>query len=440
MHILSGRRELDWRFSDITILGCRLLLYSPGRHILPTIELPGSPGKALVCMTKRARIRNLVRSGHRRRNEAEGVAAHVLICKRLFNLRHMACNAFPAGTARFMVRMFFNGARVRSVRRTRAMAFEAHHVSRFDQQRRILSAMDIMATETLYSTRVHHALDKIIALHAVLMRGSVREIHERCFSKLVVFQLPEILQSASHVEPDGPIVVFAFDWVLQRLSLRMALDTGIVRTNEVETRGIDDVCSRGMRNMQAPRPVASLTADIPFGYRFRLDVVIHRMAAIAKRTRGPLEVVRRIQGRPPVRSILDEVWPPDLVCNVPLGRQYEVVITNFFEIALLPSASVHQGDVILAECNQRIGFRKIRQNGIGMLLGIPDYVRHAGCLPAIVDLRVTGLARERSDEVRGARSRRLRQSSRASYENGRNDLIEAHRQRQPVYMEILKTC
>src|SRR5690349_9785417 len=110
-----------------------------------------------------------------------------------------------------------------------------------------------------------------------------------------------------------------------------------------------------MPNMQASRPVASLTAHIPFGYCFHLDVVIHRMAAIAERARWALEVVWRIQGRPPVRSILYEVWPPDLVCNIPLGGQYEVIIANFFEIPLLPSASVHRSDVIPGERNKRIG-------------------------------------------------------------------------------------
>src|SRR6185437_3990891 len=170
-------------------------------------------------------------------------------------------------------------------------------------------------------------------------------------------------------------------------------------------------------------------ADIPFGYRFRPDVVIHRMAAIAKRAGGALEVVWRIQGRPPVRSILYEVWPPDLVRNIPLGGQYEVIIANFFEIPLLPSASVHQSDVIPGEGNKRVGFRKVRQNSVRMLFGITDDVRHTGCLPAIVDLRMTGPAGERSDEVRGARSRRLRECSSTSQENGRNDFAEAHRQR-----------
>ena len=231
MHIFSGSQEPDWRFSDIIIskrgcapphqsfVACRLLLYSPGRHILPTTELRGSPREALVSMTKSARIRNFVRSRHSGGNEAEGVTAHVLIRKRLLNLRHVARNAFPAGTAWFMVRMFFDGARVRSVRRTRTVAFEAHHVCRLDQQCLILCAMHIVATETLYAARVHHASDEIIALHAVLVSGSVREIHERLFSELVLFQFPEILQPASHMEADRPIIIFALDWILERLPL-----------------------------------------------------------------------------------------------------------------------------------------------------------------------------------------------------------------------------
>lgn len=54
----------------------------------------------------------------------------------------------------------------------------------------------------------------------------------------------------------------------------MALDTYVVAAHIVEVCGINDVGFRRMLNMQAARPVALLTADIPFGYLPGLNVVI----------------------------------------------------------------------------------------------------------------------------------------------------------------------
>ena len=62
---------------------------------------------------------------------------------------------------------------------------------------------------------VHHALRKVIALHPVLMRGTVREIVEGRLSKVAVFQPPVVLQMKADPVTDRPVVVFAFDWVVR---------------------------------------------------------------------------------------------------------------------------------------------------------------------------------------------------------------------------------
>lgn len=110
-----------------------LLLNSPGRHIFPTLELLGRPCKSFFFVAGCARIRNFICSRHRRGNESKGVAADVLIGERLFDLWHVTRDALPARAAGFVVRVFFDRARMRTVRRARTVAFEAHHVCRFDQ-------------------------------------------------------------------------------------------------------------------------------------------------------------------------------------------------------------------------------------------------------------------------------------------------------------------
>ena len=103
-----------------------LLLDSPHRHVVLPLEFLGSPCKNLLLVAVRARIRNLVRSGHRWRNEPEGVAAHILVCKGLFNLRHITCDALSTTATGLVVRALFDCGRVRSVQRAGAMTFETH--------------------------------------------------------------------------------------------------------------------------------------------------------------------------------------------------------------------------------------------------------------------------------------------------------------------------
>ena len=78
--------------------------------------------------------------------------------------------------------------------------------------------------------------------------------------------------------------------------------------------------------------------------------------------------------------------------DVPLRAERKIIVADFREVALLPDAAVNQRDVFLFELDQRVGFGQIRQNGLGMLLGIAHHVRHGGLLPARVDGGVAGFA------------------------------------------------
>lgn len=126
-----------------------------------------------------AGIRNLVLVCHGWADKSESVATNVHIGDRLFDPRHVTGDTLIACASNLVVRVFFNGAYVRPVRRSRTVAFEAHDVCRLDQQRVVIGAVDIVATGTFHAARVHHALNKIVSLHAVLMRRTVRKVRER---------------------------------------------------------------------------------------------------------------------------------------------------------------------------------------------------------------------------------------------------------------------
>lgn len=84
---------------SVANLARRLWPYPPCRHIPPSNELLSGPHETLVFVAGRAGIWDLVSTGHCRRNESEGMAADILVGKRLFDLRHVASDAFPAWAA-----------------------------------------------------------------------------------------------------------------------------------------------------------------------------------------------------------------------------------------------------------------------------------------------------------------------------------------------------
>src|SRR6185437_7668744 len=131
--------------------------------------------------------------------------------------------------------------------------------------------------------RVHRASHKIVALHAVLVCRSVREVRERRLAQLMFFQFPEVLEIQSYVKSHGPVIILALDRVCQRLSLRVALDADVVSLNIVQACWIDYVGARRLPDVFATRTMAPFASNIPFRDRLGFYVVVHRMAAVTER-------------------------------------------------------------------------------------------------------------------------------------------------------------
>ncbi len=263
-----------------------------------------------------------------------------------------------------------------------------------------------MAAKTGDAATVHNALHEIIALHAVLVGGSIGEVYEGGLAESVVFQLPKIAEVEAHPIADGPIVVFALDGIRERPSLRVALDAGIGRLDVIHSRRVQDIAPRGMLDMLASRAVTLFAADVPLRNLLAADVVIDGVAAIAGGAGGALHVVWRVEGRPPIGAVGDEIGAPDTMVDVPLSRLGKIVVASFGEIALLPDTAVDQGDLILSELGDGVG-GKIRNDGVGRLPRIANDVGHERLAPVLVDLRVAFLAGRRAEVVSGTGSRGL---------------------------------
>src|SRR5689334_1175985 len=112
----------------------------------------------------------------------------------------------------------------------------------------------------------------------------------------------------------------------------MALDADVVRLDVVQASGIDDVRARGFGGVLGARPVALLTAYVPFGDTLRFDVVVYGVAAVASRSGGTGGVGLRVVFDPPVSAGGDVVRPPYLMGDVPLCGQREVVVSDSLEV------------------------------------------------------------------------------------------------------------
>jgi hypothetical protein len=110
------------------------------------------------------------------------------------NFRHMARYALTARTTGFVLRVLFQGGRVRAVRRRRAVTIETNPIGWLSQLSIVRRTMRIVTGGACDSMPVHHTLHKIVSLHSVLARRAVRKIVERGLAECAVLQFPEILQ------------------------------------------------------------------------------------------------------------------------------------------------------------------------------------------------------------------------------------------------------
>jgi hypothetical protein len=109
----------------------------------------------------------------------------------------------------------------------------------------------VVATEASDAARVHQALHKIVALHAILMRRAVGEMGETGFAQFVLFQLPIVRQLQSRVIAYCPVVILALDGIGERLALGMALDASVIGLDEILPRRIENIEQFGIGGMVA---------------------------------------------------------------------------------------------------------------------------------------------------------------------------------------------
>lgn len=64
------------------------------------------------------------------------------------------------------------------------MTAQADLVDWFAKQRNIVRTMWVVTTEASNTARIHQALDKIIALHAIFVSRSIGKMLERRFAKI----------------------------------------------------------------------------------------------------------------------------------------------------------------------------------------------------------------------------------------------------------------
>jgi len=146
-------------------------------------------------MTRRARTGDLVLVGHGRRDEAESVGMHKRSRNAFrFDGWHVAGNAIAAGASILVMCVLLERGRTRTIGARRGMTIQADPIRRLSQLSVVFRAVRIVARGTGNSMPVHHALGKVVALHAVLMRGAVRKVVEAGFAQLTILEFPEILQ------------------------------------------------------------------------------------------------------------------------------------------------------------------------------------------------------------------------------------------------------
>lgn len=118
------------------------------------------------------------------------------------------------------------------------MAIQAKLVGRFAQLGVVVCAVHIMAREAGDAATIHHALHKIVSLHAIFVGGAVGIMRESSFAQSVLFELPKIAQVETDTVADGPVVIFAVDRTGERAPLRVTLDAGVVALDVIHARGI----------------------------------------------------------------------------------------------------------------------------------------------------------------------------------------------------------
>lgn len=161
------------------------------------------------------------------------------------------------------------------------MTGSAELISGRNQIRLVSSAMNIVAPKTGDSINIHLALHIVVTLHSILVCGSFWPMGKRFFAEMRRVKFPHVGKSMPWSKTNRPIKVFAIDRIVGGNALRMTLDADIIGTNMVESGWVDDCFRDRIKNMRPTRTMAGFATNIPFGHSFGLDVIVHRVTAVA---------------------------------------------------------------------------------------------------------------------------------------------------------------
>ena len=107
-----------------------------------------------------------------RRDESKCVRANKVVLDRLLDFRHVASNALAARASLGVVSVFaYRAAQSRSI--LFVVTKQAKRIARHGQIRWVRIAVNLVAIKTSQTAMVHVALDKVVALHPVLVRSHV---------------------------------------------------------------------------------------------------------------------------------------------------------------------------------------------------------------------------------------------------------------------------
>ena len=129
-------------------------------------------------MTGSTGVRHLQRVGGGRSDESKRMRSDVDICNRLLDFWHVAVYAFVASATGSMMRVRLDGRGAGTVRRMRSMTFKTENVCGLQEISVVLGTVNIVAAKAGDAVSIHLASHEIIALHPVLVRGSVGEVRE----------------------------------------------------------------------------------------------------------------------------------------------------------------------------------------------------------------------------------------------------------------------
>jgi hypothetical protein len=127
----------------------------------------------------------------------------------------------------------------------------------------------------------------------------------------------------------------------------MALNASVVGLDIVHAGRVENIAARRVGGVLAPGTMATFAADVPLGHLLRVNVISHRVAAIAGGSSWTFHVIGRVVRLPPVGTGLDKVGKPPSMRDIPLDGQGKVIVSNLREIALFPDAAVDERDLVL---------------------------------------------------------------------------------------------